>query len=418
MVLIFLATVINYLDRLTVSVLAPVIRASLHLSNVEYAALGSAFLAAYTISQSLSGKLYDQFGVKRGFTGSVLVWSVAAMLHAVARGFGSLCVFRFLLGLGEAGNWPGAAKTAGEWLPVRERALGLAIFNSGAAIGSVVAPPLIVWIQSHFGWQATFLVTGGLGFFWLALWMLLYRPPSEHPWMTERERSMIVAGKSTQEQSATIPWVRLLRYRKAWAVVLGRALLDPIWWLYLLWLPEYLNKARGFSLAQIGMFAWIPYLAADIGSLSGGFASGFLIARGWSVNRARKTVMGVASLFTVAGIPAAHAADPIVALVIIGVVLFGFQAWVVNLQTMPSDMFPDHAVGAVAGLGGTGSGIATILFTLATGWTVDHFSYMPVLTVAGLLGPIGAAVTFVVCGKIERVALPSAADAVPGDTSR
>src|SRR5581483_1281893 len=250
MVLIFLATVINYLDRLTVSVLSPVIRESLKLSNVQYATIGSTFLAAYTVSQALSGKLYDQFGIRRGFTGSVLVWSVAAMMHATSRGLGSLCAFRFMLGLGEAGNWPGAAKTAAEWLPQRERALGLAVFNSGTALGSVVAPPLIVWIQKHYGWQATFLLTGGLGFCWLLLWLLLYRSPDKHPWMTERERSLIMSGKSPEQQVGTIPWVSLLRYRKTWAVVLGRTVVDPVWWLYLLWLPEYLNKARGFSLAQ------------------------------------------------------------------------------------------------------------------------------------------------------------------------
>src|SRR5436190_5501615 len=244
--LIFLATLINYLDRLTVSILAPVIRERLHLSNVEYATLGSSFLLAYTISQSLSGKLYDQIGTRLGFTCSVVVWSVASMLHALARGLGSLNLFRLVLGLGEAGNWPGAAKTAAEWLPSHERAFGLAVFNSGAAIGSVLAPPVIVWMQYRYGWQTTFVATGALGFVWLAIWLIVYRPPELHPWMTAKERELILCSKPPQQQGSPIPWLSLFRYRQVWAVVMGRTLVDPIWWLYILWLPEYLNKVRGF----------------------------------------------------------------------------------------------------------------------------------------------------------------------------
>lgn len=400
--LIFLATLINYLDRLTISILAPAIRASLHLSNLEYATLGTSFLFGYTISQGLSGKLYDQIGTRLGFTCSVTLWSIAAMLHAAASSLGSFNCFRFLLGFGEAGNWPGAAKTAAEWLPVQERALGLAVFNSGAALGSVIAPPVIVWIQMRYGWQTTFLATGALGFVWLLVWLAVYHPPEQHPWLMAREREFILAGKP-REQRASIPWLTLLRYRKVWAVVAGRTIVDPVWWLYILWLPEYLNKARGFSLPQIGLFAWIPYAAADIGSLTGGFISGMLIRRGWSVDRARKSVMITGAALMTVGIFAPRVNSPIAALVLIGIVLFGFQAWVANLQTMPSDMFPEGAVGAVSGLAGTGSGLATMLFTMGTGWTVDHFSYTPVMTIAACLGPVGAIVVFALCRKIERV---------------
>lgn len=404
--LIFLATVINYLDRLTISILAPVIRERLHLSNLEYATLGSSFLLGYTISQGLSGKLYDQIGTRLGFVCSAVVWSIAAMLHALARGLGSLNVFRFVLGLGEAGNWPGAAKTAAEWLPPHERALGLAVFNSGAALGSVVAPPVIVWIQYHFGWQTTFVATGALGFVWVALWLIVYRPAESHPWITPEERNLILSSKPPQQHGSAIRWLSLFRYRQVWAIVMGRTLVDPIWWLYILWLPEYLNKVRGFSLTQIGLFAWIPFLAADLGSLSGGFAAGVLIRRGWSIDRARKTVMGLAALLMPAGILAVRVDSPMMALALIALVLFGFQAWVVNLQTMPSDIFPDRSVGAVAGLAGTGSGLSTMLCTIATGWTVDHYSYTPVLTAAGLLGPLGAITVFTLCGRIERIELP------------
>jgi len=193
--LIFLATLINYIDRLTISVLAPVIRESLHLSNLQYASLGTWFLLAYTVSQLLSGKLHDRIGTRLGFTCSVVVWSIASLLHATARGLSSMSVFRFMLGLGEAGNWPGAAKVVAEWFPIRERALGLAIFNSGAALGSVFAPPLIIWLQFKYGWQATFLITGALGFVWLLLWLALYRTPDKHPWLTPAERQLIEEGQ-------------------------------------------------------------------------------------------------------------------------------------------------------------------------------------------------------------------------------
>jgi len=414
--LIFLATLINYVDRLTISVLAPVITHDLGLTNTQFGGIVFWFLLAYTISQSLSGKLYDRIGTKRGFVCSIVLWSIAAMAHAFARGLASLSVFRFILGLGEAGNWPGAAKTVAEWFPIRERAFGMAIFNSGAAIGSVVAPPLIVWLSLTYGWQTTFIVTGSLGFAWLVLWVLLYETPDRHRWLGEDERQLILKGQREEgaadalatEPAAPLGWRELLRYRQVWAIVLARFLTDPIWWLYITWLPKYLADARGFSLLQIGFFTIVPYIFADAGSLSGGWASGYLIAHGWGVDRARKIVILIAALLMPAGIFAAFAHDAMVALVLIGVVLFGFQVWINNVQTLPSDFFSDKAVGSVAGLGGTGAGIGSMIFILSTGWVVDHFSYVPVLVAAGLLAPIGTLVLFALSGRIERVALKPA----------
>jgi MFS transporter, ACS family, hexuronate transporter len=411
--LIFLATLINYIDRLTISVLAPVITRDLGLTNTEFGGIITWFLLAYTISQGLSGKLYDRIGTKRGFVCSITLWSISAMAHAFARGLTSLSVFRFVLGLGEAGNWPGAAKTVAEWFPIRERAFGMAIFNSGAAIGSVVAPPLIVWLSLSYGWQTTFLVTGSLGFVWLVLWLLFYQTPDRHKWLGEEERRLIREGQRADgavdvlvtDPSAPLGWRELLRYRQVWAIVLARFLTDPIWWLYISWLPKYLADARGFSLVKIGLFAWVPYVAADAGSLSGGWVSGYLIARGWSVDRSRKVVILIAALLMPAGILAAFAHDAMVALALIGVVLFGFQVWINNVQTLPSDFFSDKAVASVAGLGGTGAGIGSMIFIFSTGWVVDHFSYVPVLVAAGLLAPIGTMVLFALSGRIQRVAL-------------
>jgi ACS family hexuronate transporter-like MFS transporter len=440
--LIFLATLINYIDRLTISVLASEITRDLGLSNTEFGGIVAWFLLAYTISQSVSGKLYDRIGTRLGFTLSIIVWSLAAMAHAFARGLGSLSLFRFILGFGEAGNWPGAAKTIAEWFPIRQRAFGMAIFNSGAAIGSIVAPPLIVWLAQTYDWQTTFLVTGSLGFFWLVLWLLFYQTPDRHRWITPEELALIRTGQQTSEDVqatdaaadrqfagtvediATPPtaavlanegaprWRELLRYGQVWAIVLARFLTDPIWWLYITWLPKYLADARGFSLTKIGLFAWVPFVAADAGSLTGGWMSGYLIARGWSVDRARKVVILFAALLMPAGIVAAFVNDPMTALALIGVVLFGFQVWINNVQTLPSDFFSDRAVASVAGLGGTGAGIGSMIFIFTTGWVVDHFSYVPILVAAGLLAPLGTLTLFMLTGPIRRVQLKGPLGAV------
>ncbi len=423
--LVFFATLINYIDRLTISVLAPLITSELNLSNTEFGGITTFFLLAYTISQSLSGKLYDKVGVKKGFTVSIIVWSVAAMATALSTGLRSLSFFRFLLGLGEAGNWPGAAKTAAEWFPARERALAMGIFNSGAAIGSIVATPIIVWLTTYFDnhWQTTFLVTGALGFIWLIAWLLIYDKPESHRWMTREELAVIredtvqtVPVPSTEatvssELQTSVPeeramgWFELLTYRQTWSIILARFLVDPIWWLYITWLPLFLYQVHGFDLKKIGLFAWVPFVAADAGSLLGGWFSGFLISRGWSVNSARKAVIGFAACLMPAGIFAAFTPDAMVALALIGVVLFGFQIWINNVQTLPSDFFPARAVGSVAGLGGTGAGIGSMIFIFTTGWVVDHFSYVPILVTAGILAPVGTLVLFAFAGKIQKVSL-------------
>jgi ACS family hexuronate transporter-like MFS transporter len=404
--LVFLATLINFIDRLTISVLAPVIIVQLGLTNLQFASISTWFLIAYTASQGLSGKLYDRIGTRRGFAVSILIWSTAAMCHAFARGLASLSSLRFILGLGEAGNWPGAAKAIAEWFPAHQRALGMGIFNSGVSVGSIVAPPLIVWLQLQFGWQTTFLVTGGLGFGWLILWLVFYETPEHHPAISRDEYAFIKAGQSSAGDSRTVTWRQLLQYRQVWAIVISRFLTDPVWWLYITWLPLYLSVVRGFSLKQIGMFAWVPFAAADAGSLLGGWASGFLMARGLTTNAARKTVMAAGALLMLAGIPAALATSAMSALAFISVVTFGFQAWINNVQTTPSDFFPEHAIASVAGLGGVGAGLGAILFTLTTGLVVDKLhSYAPILITAGLLPVLGTMVFFLLGGEIRRLSL-------------
>jgi ACS family hexuronate transporter-like MFS transporter len=355
------------------------------------------------ISQSVSGKFYDRYGTRIGFTVSIVIWSIAAMGHSLIAGFYSFAALSFVLGFGEAGNWPGAAKMVAEWFPVRERALGLAIFNSGAALGSVIAPPFIIGLQLIVGWRVTFLFAGALGFFWLAAWLFFFWSPEKHPRISPEELTLIKEGQPAKSADKTIGTGKLLRLRQVWAIILARLLVDPIWWLFVLWLPEYLNKSRGLSVKQIGMFAWAPYLAASTGSLFGGWLAGRLIRIGFSVNRARKTVIATAACLMPAGLLAARAESAIVALGYIAVVLFGFQMWISNVQTLPSDFFADKTVGSVAGFGGTGAAIGSMTLTLATGWIVTHFSYAPVLMIAGVLAPIGTAVLFLLAGTIQRV---------------
>lgn len=402
--LIFLATVINYLDRQTVSVLKKTISDDLGLSNADYAAIQNSFIIFYGISQMVSGRIYDAIGTRLGFMFSIVVWSVASLAHAAAGSAGVFKAWRAVLGFGEAGNWPGAAKAVGEWFPVHERALGMGIFNTGAAVGSAVSPPIIAWIAVTWGWRPTFVIIGALGFVWLALWAVFYRLPEHHPWIADEERQYIIAGRdagsSTQGLDWRPGWGTLLRYRQTWAVVAGRFVTDPIWWLYIFWLPSYFQEARGFSLQQIGWSAWFPFLCAGVGALGGGWASGHLISKGWTVDRARKTVMAFGALLTPAGILAVRAESPYTALVLMGVVLFGFQVWVNNLQTLPSDFFPRSAVASVFGLGGTSAAVATVMYNWGTGRVVDAIGYVPVFVTAGVLGPIGLVVTILLAGRI------------------
>ena len=401
--LLFLVTLINLVDRLTISVLAPVIVDQLRLTNLQFAGISTWFLVAYATSQGLSGRIFDAIGTRRGFAFSVVVWSLAAMAHALARGLASLSALRFILGLGEGGNWPGAAKVIAEWFPVRERALGMAIVNAASAIGSVVAPPLIIWLQLRFGWQTTFLATGALGLGWLVLWLMLYNRPEEHRSISSEEL-LLIREDRTPSAGRKLRWRDLLKHRQVWSIVLSRFLTDPVWWLYITWLPLYLYTARGFSLKQIGLFAWVPYLAADAGSLTGGWMSGYFIGRGWSVNRARKAVILGGMILMSAGALAAVAKSPAAALAFIAVVLFGFQCWIGNVQTMPSDFFAEDVVGSVAGLGGLGAGIGAIMFTLATGFVVDQFhSYTPILVAAAVLPAVATALLFVLGGRIKRL---------------
>lgn len=392
--LVFLATLINYIDRLTISILAPVVCSDLHLSNLDYASINTWFLLSYSLGQTLFGKIHDRYGTRRGYGIAMAIWSFAEAAHARARSLFSLSAFRLALGVGESGQWPAATKVAAEWFPVEERALGMGIINTGAALGPVVAAPLVVWLQLRYGWQMTFLATGSLGLVWLALWFLFYRLPEHHRLITEEERDHILKGQEKSERTIAPGWKELFRYPTVWGIVLARFFGDPVWWLYLIWLPLYLHTARGFNMQDIGFFAWIPYLGAAAGSLLGGWTSGYLVARGWKTYHARAAAILFATMLAPSGLFIARARSPVVAMALISIVLFSFQFWVNNVQTLPSDTFPTGYVGSVAGMAGTAAGIGAMLLTMATGWVVDHFSYQPVLFASGFLVPLASLLLF------------------------
>lgn len=291
--LIAIATVTNYIDRGALSILWPNISADLGMTKEDYSLIAIMFTIAYAISQTLSGRLYDWVGTRLGFVISITVWSISIALHAIARGLASFSIFRFLLGLGEAGNWPGATKAVAEWFPIKDRALAQGIFNAGASIGSIISPPLIAFLYLWLGWQATFVVLGGLGLLWLIPWVIVYKAlPDRHPWLTEEERQYILSGQKIEGAEAEDERVpgfgELLSYKQTWSVLVSRFFLDPIWWLFVFWLPIYLHDRFGFDIQQIGLSAWVPYVGAAAGALFGGWYAGFLMRRGWTVDKARK----------------------------------------------------------------------------------------------------------------------------------
>jgi MFS transporter, ACS family, hexuronate transporter len=408
--LIGIATVINFIDRNALAVMWPGISKELGMDKSQYAFVISCFMIAYGISQSLSGRIYDKIGTRLGFVMSITIWSLAAMIHTLARGVLSFSIFRALLGLGEAGNWPGAAKSNAEWFPIKERAFAQGIFNAGASLGAVISAPLIAYFYATVGWRTTFILIGLLGFLWIIPWWLINKAqPSEHPWITEGEQNYISQGqKSTTKTIETNDKIltvkELLGYKQSWSIILSRFFLDPIWWLFVSWLPIYLNDRFGFDVKQIGLFAWMPYVGAMIGSLGGGWLSQRFLERGWSVNRTRRFCIALGGfLMFPALIASAFAATPLWAMATMFVALMGFQVAIGNIQTLPSDFFSGKNVGTLAGLGGT----AAILGVLITTWLVPSLTadknYTLFFALATTLVPLGMAMIWWLSGDIKRV---------------
>ena len=382
----FGATVINYLDRQTLSVTAPILTKEFHLNDETYGLVLLAFMLAYTIMNGLSGALIDRVGTKIGYACCMAWWSTAGILHFFARGPVSLGIFRFLLGAGEAGNWPAAVKLVSEWFPQKERALASGIFNSGAAIGAVAAPPVITWIVVRWGWQPAFAAIGALGYVWLAGWWLINRRPA--------------AREVARE--ARIPVARLLETRFVPWFTLSKAFIDPVWYFYIFWIPKYLTTVHHLSLIEIGRLAWIPFLTADAGNLAGGGLSAWLIHRGWSVPTTRKIGMSIFAGLMMGAIGTVFAPGVGWALACVSAATFGYAGYSANMLALPADVFPGRAVASVYGVASMGSGFGGMFFSWLTGRMIDRHGYAPVLVGYGILPLIALAILLLFCGPLER----------------
>ncbi|NUN00566.1 MAG: MFS transporter [Bryobacteraceae bacterium] len=387
--LVFLATVINYLDRQTLSVVAPALRDQFRMSNTEYGWVVFAFMLAYTVMNGASGILIDRLGTRLGYALFVLWWSVATALHAFASGIWTLGIFRFLLGIGEAGNWPAGVKVVGEWFPERERALAAGIFNSGSAIGAILAPPAIVWIVLRFGWPASFLAVGASGLLWLTFWWMSYRPPEK---VGEEIPAPRRYGFRVLLRTPFVLWFTV-----------AKIFIDPAWYFYTFWFPEYLHRVRGFDLAAIGEYAWIPFAVAGFGNLLGGAASAWLLKVGFPLTAARNlTVLLFAALMAFA-IPAVFVADARWSIAFVSLAMMGYTGSTANMLAMPTDVFSHEISASVYGIASMGAGFGGMVFSLLTGWAVDHASYTPVFVGFGLMPLVCALILWTLAGPAARL---------------
>jgi MFS transporter, ACS family, hexuronate transporter len=407
---LFLSTVTNYISRQTFSILAPLISAQFHLSHTDLGRILGSFQISYALTWLLGGMVLDSIGTRIGLALAVVFWSIVNMFTGLASSVLGFATFRFLLGIGEGFNWPGASKTVAEWFPSQERSLAVAIFDSGSSVGGAVAALVLPLVALAFGWRATFVFSGLLGFLWLALWLRVFYAIDRHPRVTAVEVAYIRAGQNTPTISArggVKRWLYLAADRNVWGIVLGRALTDPIGWFYVFWLPQYLSDARGFSLQRIALFAWTPFVAADLGNFTGGLISGYCIRRGFSVVQARMWVCVSSCLPILAGIPAAMVHSPFAALALICLAMWGFASWSTMGLTLPSDLLPQDVVATVTGLSGLAAGLLGAAFTFSVGIIVDRFSYRPVFLVAGIMPLVATICVLLLIRKPQDPQTPS-----------
>ena len=417
--LLFFAATINYVDRQVIGILKPTLQAQFGWSEIDYADIIFAFQLAYAGGFLIAGRMMDRIGARLGFAIAIVLWSVAAIAHAEATVFGpaaaallallgltysasvaGFMIARFALGLGEAGNFPAAIKVTAEWFPKRERALATGIFNSGTNVGALVTPLVVPWITLSFGWYWAFIATGALGFIWLAFWLPLYHRPDEHPRLGAAELALI--RSDPPDPAAHVPWSKLLGYRQTWAFMIGKFLTDPIWWLYLFWIPDFLNRNHGIDLKTIGPPLVAIYLVADVGSIGGGWLSSMLLKRGWTPNVGRKVAMLVCALAVVPMIFASGARELWVAVALVSIAAAAHQGWSANLFTTASDMFPRKAVGSVVGLGGMAGAVGGMLIAKLTGYILQATgSYLPVFFIAAFAYLVALAIIHVLVPRLQ-----------------
>jgi ACS family hexuronate transporter-like MFS transporter len=391
--LLFFATTVNYIDRQVLGILKPVLRQELGWDEEQYGDIVFAFQAAYALMMPLTGRLIDWLGTRLSYMIAVIVWSIAAMAHALAGTAAQFSAARFALGVGEAANFPAAIKATTDWFPPQERALATGIFNSGSNVGAIAAPLLVPWIAATWGWREAFLITGAIGFLWVLVWWRLFRQPREHPNLGDHELALIERGRENEGKATRIPYGRMLKKRQAWAFLLGKFLTDPIWWFYLYWLPGFLFDRYGLNLTQLGPPLVAVYLAADVGSIGGGWLSSTLLNRGYTVNSARKLAMLACALAVTSAIFVMNTGGNMwLAVTLISVAAASHQGWSANMFTLASDMFPRAWIGSVVGLGGMGGAIGGMLFAPAVGRWLKWSD--------GAYGPV-----FILCGVIYLFAL-------------
>lgn len=408
---------VNYLDRIAVSIVAPIMRDEFGLSASDYALTVNVFLVGYTISYGLGGKLADWLGTRLSYYVTVTWWSIAACLHTLTRGLFSLCSFRFLLGLGEAGFFPTGVKAIAEWFHPHDRSKAIGILMLGLGIGALLGPPVVSALTLRYGWRLMFLITGALGFLLLIPWSILYRRPQKHTWLTPAEREYLQeAVTAGEEESGQRMRLRdFLRYRAVWTLLAARALADSTWYFYLFWTPEYLVREQGFSMVMIGGLLWIPYLAADLGSLAGGWASSFLIRRGLGVAWSRKICMlGFTSVVPL-GILLNSVSSPALIILLLSIVLWGFMAWGVNVQTVATDLTASRSVGTLFGMAGCAGTIGAVFLQSLIGYLVDLRHFTLVFWLVGTLPVVAALIMLTV--PIRMLPHPGA-KALAGDLKR
>jgi ACS family hexuronate transporter-like MFS transporter len=402
--LLFFATTINYIDRQVIGVLAPELQRAIGWNEIQYGWIVTAFSAAYAIGYIFAGRFVDRAGTRIGYAVMFAIWSAAAIGHsfvATVLGFG---IARFVLGLGESGNFPSALKAVAEWFPRKERAFATGIFNAGANMGAILAPLTVPWITLRFGWRWAFIATGLLGVPWLIAWLAVYRAPKEHKKLSAAELAYIQSDPP--EPAVRVPWSHLLPHRQTWAYALGKFMTDPIWWFYVFWLPKFLNTRHGLSLGELGPPLIAIYVLSDAGSICGGWLSSGLIKSGWTVNRARKTALLVCALCVLPIVIAASVDSLWMAVALIGLATAAHQGFSANLFTLPSDMFPRHAVASVVGIGGFVGGIGAMLIAAFTGFLLQWTgSYVPVFIMAGSAYMVALAAIHFLVPKLEAAEL-------------
>ncbi len=403
--LLFLSTVINYIDRQTLSVLAPYIKSEYQWSNTDFAMLIIAFRVAYAFGQTASGRMLDRIGTRRGLSLGVAFYSIAAMLTSLATGLRSFAFFRFLLGAGESANWPGATKAVSEWFPKRESGWAVALFDSGSSIGGAIAPFIVLWVYHTFGsWRPAFIITGALGFLWLLGFRALYRRPEEHPRLSAAERADILANRAdtTTAVGAAKPlsYRTLLALPQTWGIIISKALTDPVWFFITDWFAIFL-VSKGYKLEESLLAFWVPFLAADIGNFAGGGLSSWLINRGWSVGAARKLVIVICGFGMALLIPTAFTTSYFWLVACFAISTLAYAALSTMVLNLPADIYPTGSVATVSGLSGTGAGIGTITATYLTGIVSDRYSFEPILIAASLI-PLLAVLAVVLLVRNNR----------------